>query len=393
MRLTFTAGMAATLTAICMPAFAAAEPAQFVISSASAADSDGWTVLDVLILNTGTDDQQITLPDRIAGTITSDTARPIQLERAPGEQASVALPARGFARTRYRVMVPATAALISVPEWNTPSVALPASPTAAPVQQARVEPAAPSSEAEPTYENPGEASLLRHISAHEPTFALFGNAKNSEILLQASFKYRVLGSSRPPSSLGWQDGIYFAYTQKMYVNLAADSSIETDYTPELFYRTPPLALSDSMQVGIDLGVAHESNGRAGVNSRSLNTVFVSPSFMWDLGGNYDLKLSPRYWHLIGGRAGNPDIKAYRGSTGLKAEFGQKDGLRLAATGRMNVSNGRGALIIEPSFPLSGVLDAVSGFHMFGQFFTGYGETLLDYNRRATRLRVGFGIAR
>lgn len=392
MRLTFAAGMAAILTSVGMPALAATEPAQFVISNASAADSDGWTVIDVLILNSSADDQQIALPDRIAGTITSDTERPIQLERAPGEQASVALPARGFARTHYRAMVHATAALISVPEWSTPNVALPASPAAS-VQQAQAAPPASPSVAEPTYENPGEASLLRHISAHEPTFALFGNAKDSEILLQASFKYRVLGSSRPNTPLGWQDGIYFAYTQKMYINLAADSSIETDYTPELFYRSPALSVNDAMQVGIDLGVGHESNGRAGVNSRSLNTVFVSPSVMWDLGGDYDLKLSPRYWLLIGGRAGNPDIKAYRGSTGLKAEFGQKDGLRLAATGRMNVSNGRGALIVEPSYPLSGVLDAVSGFYVFGQFFTGYGETLLDYNRRATRLRVGFGIAR
>lgn len=391
MKLTFAAIVTAALTTVCMPALAAAQPAQFVISSASAADSDGWTVIDVLILNTDTANQQIALPDRINGTITSDTEHPIQLERAPGEQAEISLPPRGFARTRYRAIVPATAALISVPEWSTPGVALPAHPVAARVQQAQAEPAASASE--PTYENPGEASLLRHISAHEPTFALFGNAKNSEILLQASFKYRVLGSSRPSTPLGWQDGIYFAYTQKMYINLAADSSIETDYTPELFYRSPALSVNDAMQVGIDMGVGHESNGRAGVNSRSLNTVFVSPSVMWDLGGDYDLKLSPRYWLLIGGRAGNPDIKAYRGSTGLKAEFGQKDGLRLAATGRMNVSNGRGALIVEPSFPLSGVLDAVSGFYMFGQFFTGYGETLLDYNRSATRLRVGFGIAR
>jgi len=398
MKLTFAAGMPVAVAALCMPALAAAaEQAQFVIGSAAPADSEGWTVIDILILNGAADAQDIALPDRITGTVTSDTARTVVLERAPGEPASVSLPARGFAHARYRTMLPAsgaTAALISVPAWNTPSVALPASPNTPQIAQSAPSRPAPSAEPAATDEATAEGGLLRHISAHEPSFALFGTVKHNELLIQGSFKYRLLGSSRPAlSGLQWQDGIYFAYTHKMVFNLASDSSIETDYRPELFYRSPAAGLGDSLHAGIDIGIMHESNGKAGPDSRSVNTVYVSPALLWDLGNDFNLKIAPRYSLLVGGRADNPDIKAYRGNAGLKVQIGQVDGLRLSATGRYNFSTDRGALTTEASYPLSRIFDSASGFYFFGQYFTGYGETLLDYNRSVSRLRFGFGIAR
>ena len=33
------------------------------------------------------------------------------------------------------------------------------------------------------------------------------------------------------------------------------------------------------------------------------------------------------------------------------------------------------------------------FYLFGQSFHGYGENLLDYNKRATRLRIGVALVR
>ncbi|MEC7931559.1 MAG: phospholipase A, partial [Pseudomonadota bacterium] len=33
------------------------------------------------------------------------------------------------------------------------------------------------------------------------------------------------------------------------------------------------------------------------------------------------------------------------------------------------------------------------FYLFGQTFTGYGENLLDYNRRMKRLRIGLALVR
>lgn len=398
------AGFAASVTVIaaafCIHAPAVAEPVQFVIGNVSPVDGNGWTTIDVLLLNGGPADQDVALPDQIPATVTSGVSRSIQLERAPGEAATVAVPVRGFARTRYRAMIPAADsanALISVPAWNTPKLALAPQAGAAPEQHAHAGPtaAAPTTgqaEVAESYDE-AEGGLLRNLSAHEPTYLLAGNVKDSEVLIQGSFKYRVFGSSQPQSAQpAWDDGVYFAYTQKLFFDLKSDSSIETDYRPEIFYRTPAIDLADGMRAGIDFGAHHESNGKAGVDSRSANTVYVAPAVMWDLGG-FDLTISPRAWLFVGGRADNPDIKSYRGNTALSVQLGQRDGLQLSTTGRMNVSNGRGALLSEVSYPLSKVSRAGDGFFVFSRFFTGYGENLLNYNRSATRFRVGFGIAR
>ncbi|HLU91876.1 MAG TPA: phospholipase A, partial [Pedomonas sp.] len=40
-----------------------------------------------------------------------------------------------------------------------------------------------------------------------------------------------------------------------------------------------------------------------------------------------------------------------------------------------------------------IIDTSLNLYLFGQFFTGYGENLLDYNQRDTRLRAGFAIVR
>lgn len=88
-----------------------------------------------------------------------------------------------------------------------------------------------------------------------------------------------------------------------------------------------------------------------------------------------------------------DIARYCGYTGLFAEIGRDDGLRISATSRLNLASGRGALNVEASYPLSRLIGPSLNFYIFGQGYVGYGENLLDYNRQATRLRFGLGFVR
>lgn len=404
MRVALAAGVTILLAATNWPALAAAQPVQFVISGTSG-DGDGGTTIEILLINIDNADQSVALPDQLEGVLTSATTRSIQLERAPGEQPAISVPARGFARARYRAMLPAdnvqSSDLISIPAWGTQKVAIAAPPAASPAGLARAEPGqgvetkiGPQA-TEASREGAIGESLLRNLSTHEPVYAIFGTTSQSEIKLQGSFKYRLFGSSRPPSPAHeWRDGLYFAFTQKMYWNLASDSSFrDVNYTPELFYRAPAISLADALQAGVEVGIQHESNGKAGPDSRSVNTIYVAPTAMWDLGNDYNLMVSPRLNVLVGGRADNPDIRSYRGITGLKFQIGQADGLRLSATGRYNFSTGRGAVLTELSYPLQRLFGGGPELYLFGQNFTGYGESLLDYNRRMTRLRFGLAIAR
>src|SRR3546814_2889665 len=82
--------------------------------------------------------------------------------------------------------------------------------------------------------------------------------------------------------------------------------------------------------------------RSGAGSRSLNTIYVQPVASVDL-GSYRLSLGPRLWLYAGRLSDNPDIKRYRGNTGLFAEIGEGDGLRITTNTRFNFGSGKGAI--------------------------------------------------
>src|SRR3546814_3244506 len=78
---------------------------------------------------------------------------------------------------------------------------------------------------------------------------------------------------------------------------------------------------------------------------------------------------------------------------LFAEIGEDDGLRITTNTRLNFGSGKGAIDADISYPIDRLIGGNLNFYLFGQAFTGYGENLLDYNRRMTRLRVGLAIVR
>lgn len=68
-------------------------------------------------------------------------------------------------------------------------------------------------------------------------------------------------------------------------------------------------------------------------------------------------------------------------------------LQAATNTRFNFDSGKGAIDADISYPIDRLIGGNLNFYLIGQAFTGYGENLLDYNRRMTRLRVGLAIVR
>jgi outer membrane phospholipase A len=66
---------------------------------------------------------------------------------------------------------------------------------------------------------------------------------------------------------------------------------------------------------------------------------------------------------------------------------------MSVTSRLNIGSGRGAVDGVLSYPLTKAWTNGPQLYLIAQGFTGYGESLLDYNRRQTRARIGFGITR
>lgn len=181
--------------------------------------------------------------------------------------------------------------------------------------------------------------------------------------------------------------LWFAYTQlafwQVYNKQFSSPFRETNYEPELLlnfrtdYDVP--GLKGRM---INIGLNHQSNGRSQPLSRSWNRVVANFGFERD-----QFNLLARAWYRIPENEkddDNPDIDRFMGYGELWGFYYWKEH-RFAVMLRNNLrpSDNKGALQLEWSFPL---VRHISGYV---QYFNGYGESLIDYNKSVNRLSVGF----
>lgn len=381
---------------------------EVVISEVGQRDADDMIGVELRLLNDGEEARVVPLPDQIQAIVEAEgTSRTTRMERAPGVPSRLTVQAGGFARARYRFRVPVDwpmdRAMLSVPRWHTQRIAMTAvsQTPSAKIAQAAPQPAQsaaqtlPEAAPAPADRTAGNA-FLGNLSAYEPVYAVYGPGTDSEARIQLSFKYQLFGTRQADGlPRSWRDGLHFAYTQRMFWDLGAHSSPfrNIDYQPEFFYLTPSTPLANSMTISAQAGIRHESNGRDGTASRSINSIYFAPMAGIDLGSGYRLSLAPQLSFFVGDKSDNRDIHRYRGNTGFFMEVGEDEGLRLSTSTRLNFSTGKGALNADLSYPLARLLGGGPDFYLFGQSFVGYGENLLDYDRRMTRFRIGLALVR
>ena len=108
--------------------------------------------------------------------------------------------------------------------------------------------------------------------------------------------------------------------------------------------------------------------------------------------NPALVLAPKVYGYLD-KSGNPDIQRYRGYADWILRYGKEDGWMLGAQFRRGTA-GYGNAQLDLSYPLRDAMFARTGGFLHFQLFSGYGETLLDYNQhRQTQIRIGFSIVR
>lgn len=172
-----------------------------------------------------------------------------------------------------------------------------------------------------------------------------------------------------------------AYTQLMYWQVYAKSQYfrETNYEPELFLENyiNPFAASQ-------LGLNHQSNGRGGSLERSWNRAY----FQLQFSGRRWLA-HVRGWTLIGqadsSNLHNPDIAYYLGYENLL--FSYRLAKFEASIEAQNIESGfkRGFVQVSLSYPI------VKSLAVYGQFFQGYGQSLIEYNHKTTSAGIGIAL--
>jgi len=154
---------------------------------------------------------------------------------------------------------------------------------------------------------------------------------------------------------------------------------ETNYMPEIFlsWRTG-VDLGTLRWQFVNLGLIHQSNGRGEDLSRSWNRLYA----MFGLEGkNTDVYIRPWIRVLEESDDDNPDIEDYMGYGDLRV-LHRKGNHDLGLLARYNVSENKGALQLGWHWPLIGDLKG------YVQLFTGYGESLIDYNHKQTTVGLG-----
>lgn len=316
--------------------------------------------VEVYLLNEGPSALPARGPDEI-DTIARDGTK-LRLVAAPDELQSI--PAGGFARVRYRLAASYPVALAA----------------ANPVPRPGTAPA--SGETVAVGSNGAASAFVDRFHPYAPIYGVLG-AKSSGAKLQVSFDFRVLGQDDGPR-------LDFAYTQTVFWAVNRPSGpIRTEiFSPEVFLDVP---VDPTLTIGG--GYRHDSNGGGPANSIDVNRYFVRATKTFDLGHEWKLSVQPQAWGYFGNRGLAPDLDRYWGYTALGLTVGQRDGWKVALTGRGNPGTGKGSAEAFLSYPLARIDDRLPHIYLFGQFFTGYGEALIDYNRTSSHARFGIAFTR
>jgi outer membrane phospholipase A len=244
-------------------------------------------------------------------------------------------------------------------------------------------------------------SFEKHFSTYQPMYFIIGSKPTAKF--QISLKYQLLDADGslaqhvPPLK-----GLYVAYTQTSFWDWTQPSSpfVDNSYRPELMFSYDHVLPSVSKflhtsQLGMQGGLQHESNGRDGSASRSMNLLYIRPIFVWDIDKADDLFISvaPRVFIYVTSLSDNPDMPDYRGYGDVRLVIGQRYGLQLAAFARIGDHFDKGSLELDLSQPLRGRSHGDLDLYLYAQFFTGYGEELIEYNKETTTWRVGLAFVR
>ena len=241
---------------------------------------------------------------------------------------------------------------------------------------------------------PHQANYLIATYSHAPNGAPYlpfrdllkqdEGLSHAELAYQLSFKIKMIDQAfNKPLDL------WFGYTQKSFwqaANHDASSPFrETNYEPEVMAVVP---LNRSLW-GVNarfagLGFAHQSNGQSGSLSRSWNRTYLQLGLD---SGNFSLV--GRVWKRVNEAAdddNNPDITRYMGRGDLNAAYQWDNGQELNALVRYNTSTDKSAVQIGYTYPIGGKVGA------YVQLFSGYGQSLIDYNYYQRSIGFGFKVS-
>lgn len=208
--------------------------------------------------------------------------------------------------------------------------------------------------------------------------------RKSETKFQVSFQKPLA-----ENFFGFNEIFMAGYTQTSWWQTSAESAPfrETNYQPEIFMIMPHFD-KDSIIKAYQVGLLHESNGQGGNLSRSWNRIYAKAFLQYD-----GLLIAPRVWYRLRENEAtddNPNIQDYLGygDLSLMYPWGEHSFTLLVRNNLKFNDENKGAVQFDWTFPLW-------ENNLFGylQLYSGYSESLIDYDKRSNRISIGFALSR
>lgn len=371
--------------------------------------------IQVMVANDGASSLSQSFPDTVRGVLHggSDHSESVVLERTSSASSVEVLPG-AFSRASYSLKLPTGylgPVVLELPSLAYQPVmfsiqagrpaALASSPSAEAAGRdsstsgtALSAPASAEAEADRAAAMRRATRVLAGVSAYDPVYFALGAGGGLNAKFQFSLKYNPLD----------MQPFYLGFTQTSIWDLHGESKPFHDsaYRPSLFYAKDKLLSFDnlggdpkrSLVFGLQGGFEHESNGRGGDDSRSINIAFVRPRMTWNFREGMRLVLAPKVYGYLE-KSENPDIAEYRGYVDLYAALHVYD-WKLSTVLRKGTRDNRGSVQVDAVIPLKITDDlfakvgvhGVNGYWLI-QYFSGWGETIIDYRTKGpSQVRLG-----
>ncbi|RKJ97310.1 phospholipase A [Alicycliphilus denitrificans] len=222
--------------------------------------------------------------------------------------------------------------------------------------------------------------------------------RRTEMRMQLSVRTKLAQGLLPRSNPGLRDSLWFGYTQQSYWQLFSPDISRpfrnTDHEPEIVYVYPTDA---RLPWGwrwrySGLGLVHQSNGQSLPLSRSWNRVYLMSGM--ELADRW--RITGRIWkrlHESAANDDNPGISNYVGRAELGVAWTPNPDNTLSLTARHSLgATARGSVRLEWLQSLgTSFVGRRTNLRLHTQLFSGYGDSLIDYNRRRTVFSVGVSL--
>ncbi len=239
------------------------------------------------------------------------------------------------------------------------------------------------------------SSSVQYFSSYKTNYVLPYSRIDPEFDDRSSLELKFQISIQQALMELWGFKLSIGYTQKSFwqaYNQEKSSPFrESNYNPELFVRSPEVS-TWGINWKVIFGYEHESNGKSLPYSRSWDRIYSRVMVHFD-----SIHLDYKYWYRIPEKEkkdeedprgdDNPDIHEYYGYNELTIDIYLGEAL-FSIFARANAIEKKGAYQVDLSYPLPG-----KHLYWYLQYWNGYGESLIDYNRNLSRAGIGIMITR